>query len=197
MLISGLITRKDHNVLLSCLSVCATPSPICTYPVPVCIQSSNMIKILLIAALLSYSLTDIIARTLFSVCEKRVLCSKIYRLAGGISSARYELHQETIALCWGFSRALRFLNLANQKLKCPANILIVSRARFCPAALEFLGQLLALFGADLALLWSKIALVTYDDDGNGFGTLCVISRHVCQRWSFCHGWSLRGKMGTH
>lgn len=84
-----------------------------------------------------------------------------------------KLHQETIALCWGFSRALRLLNLANQKLKCPANILVVSCARLCPAALELLGKLLALFGADLALLWSKIALVTYDDDGNGFGTLRV------------------------
>lgn len=174
--------RQNHIVLLSCLSVCATLSPICNYPVPFCIQSSNMIKILLIVASLSYTLTDIIARTWFSVCEKRVLSSKVYRLASGISLARYELHQETVALCWGFSRALRFLNLANQKLKCPANILIVSCARFRPTTLEFLGQLLALFGADLALLWSKIALVTYDDDGNGFGTLWAVSRRVCQRW---------------
>jgi hypothetical protein len=60
-----------------------------------------------------------------------------------------------------------------------------------------LGKLLAIFGGDLALLWPKIALVTYDDDGNGFGTLCVsFKARVLARVPLCvgHGWSLREEM---
>jgi hypothetical protein len=98
-----------------------------------------------------------------------------------VSLAQLELHQKAIALLRGLSGVLGFLNLANQKLKCPANVLIVSCARFSPTTLDFFGQLLALFGADLALFWSQIALVTYDDDGNGFGTLVIFK--VCQRYS--------------
>lgn len=92
--------------------------------------------------------------------------------------AQLELHCDAIALLRRLSRVLGLLNLSNQQLKCLADVLVVPCARLGPAALEFLRQLLAFFGADLALLWPQIALVTYNDDGNGFGTLGEWSRHV-------------------
>lgn len=49
-----------------------------------------MIKILLVTALLSHTLADIMARTWFSVCEKSILSSKIYRLTNDLSLARHE-----------------------------------------------------------------------------------------------------------
>lgn len=85
---------------------------------------------------------------------------------------RGKLHKNAIALLGRFSRVLRRLNLSNHKLKSLADIRVVLGAGFGPTALELLSQLLAFLDADSALVRAQIALVTDDNDWDGFGSLC-------------------------
>jgi hypothetical protein len=62
------------------------------------------------------------------------------------------LHEVAIALLRGLAGVLRLLNLANEQLKSLADVLVVSRARFRPSALDLLRHLLSILCGDLALL---------------------------------------------
>lgn len=75
-----------------------------------------------------------------------------------------DLHQLAIALCRRVAWILRLLDLPDQYLERLADVLVISCARLSPAALELICHLLALFGANLSLFGSKIALVSYNDN---------------------------------
>lgn len=81
------------------------------------------------------------------------------------------LHQDAIALSRCLAGVLRLLDLSDQELERFADVLVISCARLGPAALDLLGHLLSIFGGNLSLLGSQVALVADDDDGDGFGTL--------------------------
>jgi len=66
------------------------------------------------------------------------------------------LHDNTVLALLGLTSFLALLNLGNHTLKGLANILVESSACFCPATVEFLGQLAAIFSLDLTLFRSKI-----------------------------------------
>jgi hypothetical protein len=61
--------------------------------------------------------------------------------------------------------------LSNQQLKGTTDVLVVSSAGFGPAALDLLGDLLAVLGSDLSLLGPEIALIADNDDWHGFRAL--------------------------
>lgn len=81
------------------------------------------------------------------------------------------LHQNAVALGWCLAGVLRLLNLSDQELKGLANVLVVSCARLGPAALYLFGELLSIFGGDLSLLGSQVALVADNADRNGVSAL--------------------------
>ena len=86
------------------------------------------------------------------------------------------LHQVTVALLWRLAWVLRLFDLLYHQLKSLADVLVVPRARFGPAALQLLCYLLALLRTDLPLLGAEVALVSYDDNGDCLGTLSISPR---------------------
>jgi hypothetical protein len=81
------------------------------------------------------------------------------------------LHDMTLASASGLTRVLAPLHLANDKLKCLEDVLVVARARFGPGALELFGEGFAIFGCNLALLGTEIGLVAYDNNRDPLDSL--------------------------
>jgi len=78
----------------------------------------------------------------------------------------WPLHDLTSVLAGRrLTRVLAGLHLLNEELEGLLDVLVVPRTGFRPAALELLRELLAVFGRDLALLGTKIRLVSNDDNG--------------------------------
>jgi hypothetical protein len=90
------------------------------------------------------------------------------------SVSQLSLHQNTIALARRLAGVLRLLDLPDQELESLAHVLVVSRARLGPAALYLLGELLSIFGCDLSLLGSQVALVADDADGDRLSALVFL-----------------------
>lgn len=74
------------------------------------------------------------------------------------------LHDNTVLALLGLTSFLALLNLGNHTLEGLANVLIKSGACFCPATVELLGQLAAIFSLDLTLFRSKIGLIADNDE---------------------------------
>lgn len=88
-----------------------------------------------------------------------------------VKHLRLLLHQNAIALSWCLAGVLRLFDLSNQEFEGLADVLVVSCARLGPAALYLLGELLAVFGGDLSLLGSQVALVADNADRDGVSAL--------------------------
>lgn len=86
---------------------------------------------------------------------------------------REVLHEVTIALLRRLTWILRLLDLSNEQFESFAHVLVISGARFGPAALKLLRYLLPFLSADLSLFGSKIALVSYNDNWNRLGALSL------------------------
>lgn len=94
------------------------------------------------------------------------LPSQSRRLCGHCSS-----HHQALAAGWRLIRVLRLFDLCDEKIKAPANVLVIASAGFCPGAVVLLRQLLSIIGADLALLGAEVALVAHDDDRDPLNAL--------------------------
>ena len=79
----------------------------------------------------------------------------------------WALHDLTPTLAAsGLTRVLARLHLLDQELEGFFDVLIIPRTGLCPAALELLRKLLAVFGGDLTLLGTEIGFVANDDNGD-------------------------------
>lgn len=80
------------------------------------------------------------------------------------SRAIHSLHDHALAVVGRSVGVLGLLDLVNEQLKGFGNMDIVSGTSLGPSAAELLSELLAVLWADLALLWSQVALVADDTD---------------------------------
>lgn len=88
------------------------------------------------------------------------------KLCGHCSS-----HHQALAAGWRLIRVLRLFDLCDEKIKAPANVLVIASAGFSPGAVVLLRQLLSIIGADLALLGAEVTFVADDDDRNPLNAL--------------------------
>lgn len=88
-----------------------------------------------------------------------------------ISAATVPSHQYALAAGGRLIRVLRLFDLCDEKIKAPANVLVIASAGFGPGAIVLLRQLLPIICADLALLGAEITLVAHDDDGDPLDAL--------------------------
>lgn len=88
------------------------------------------------------------------------------------------LHDNAVLALLGLSSLLALLNLFNHTLEGSGDVLVVPGTGLCVSALQLLGQLFAVFGLDLSLFWSQIALVSDNDEWDCISTL-VIAISMC------------------
>lgn len=74
------------------------------------------------------------------------------------------LHDDAVLALFGLTGFLTLLDLGDHTLKGLADVLIEPGTCFCPATAELLSQFTAVFSLDLALLGTKIRLVTNNDE---------------------------------
>lgn len=85
----------------------------------------------------------------------------------------WALHDLTPTLAAsGLTRVLASLDLLNQELEGLLDVLVIPCTGLCPAALELLRELLAVFGGNLALFGTEIGFVANNDKGDPFDCLC-------------------------
>lgn len=88
-----------------------------------------------------------------------------------IASATVPSHQYALATGGRLIRVLRLFDLCDEKIKAPANVLVIASAGFGPGTIVLLGQLLPIICGDLALLGAEIALVAHNDNGDPLDAL--------------------------
>lgn len=108
--------------------------------------------------------------------ESMVLPNPRVILSSG-STVMIVLHNDAVLTLLGLTSFLTLLDFGYHALKGLANVLIEPGTCFCPATIEFLGELTTIFRLDLALLWSQIGFVADNDQRDRFGTL----EYSCQR----------------
>jgi hypothetical protein len=101
----------------------------------------------------------------------------ILRLCPVDSSPKYHgvgvcsSHKDAVAFARWSVGVLRLFNLLNKEFKGLSHIHVIAGARFRPGTAQLLSEFLALFGGNLPLLWSKVALIADDTDGDLLGAL--------------------------
>ena len=97
-----------------------------------------------------------------------------------VSISVVTLHNTALAARRCFTRILRLLNLCDQKLECPSNVLVISSTGLGPSAVVPFCHLLPFLRADLSLLRPEITLVAYHNNRNPISAL--IFQSVPMQW---------------
>jgi len=106
-----------------------------------------------------------------------------------LNSPSKPLHDLTFIPISRLIGVLRFLNLSNDELKRLGDVLIVPCTCLCVRTVKLLRQRLALLDGDLALIWTQIALIPNNNDGNPFRAL--------ETSVVYNSWSDEGLAGPH
>lgn len=80
------------------------------------------------------------------------------------SCGHHSSHHQALATGGRLIGVLSLFDLCDEKVKAPANVLVIASAGFGPGAIVLLRQLLPIICADLALLGAEITFVAHDDD---------------------------------
>lgn len=80
------------------------------------------------------------------------------------SCGHHSSHHQALATSGRLIGVLSLFDLCDEKIKAPANVLVIASAGFGPGAIVLLRQLLPIICADLALLGAEVTFVAHDDD---------------------------------
>lgn len=86
-------------------------------------------------------------------------------------------HHQALATSGRLIRVLSLFDLCDEKIKAPANVLVIASAGFGPGAIVLLRQLLSIICADLALLGAEVTFVAHNDDRDPLDALLSSSNN--------------------